>query len=88
MKLEGRKIIFHHPDIGFTREIISKGCYTSMAGFDIASDDVVVDLGANVGVFSILAGIRAHDGHVVAIEPEDQNYRFLCDNVNGQSFLE
>ncbi|MEZ5572582.1 MAG: FkbM family methyltransferase [Halioglobus sp.] len=48
--------------------------------------DVVVDVGANIGYFSVLAASRvgAH-GAVFAFEPEPDNFRLLCANakLNG-----
>ena len=42
----------------------------------------LLDIGANVGYFSILgAGIVGPSGTVVAIEPEPVNYALLCANI-------
>lgn len=42
---------------------------------------VVIDLGANIGAFSVYA---AHAGAIVhAFEPEPENYRLLAANANG-----
>ncbi|MDG6908430.1 MAG: FkbM family methyltransferase [Nitrososphaerota archaeon] len=84
-KIEGRNIIFPHPDARFIDEIVVEGCYTLSPGFQIGPNDTVVDLGANIGIFSILAGIRATNGRVIALEPEEQNYQFLCENVRSNS---
>jgi FkbM family methyltransferase len=44
--------------------------------------DVVYDIGANVGVFSLIAGsLLAGEGLVVAFEPAFSNYARLCENV-------
>jgi FkbM family methyltransferase len=48
--------------------------------------DVLYDIGANIGAYSLIAAARAHDVRVVAIEPGYANYAALCDNVvlNGR----
>ncbi len=84
-KIEDRKVIFPHPDARFVDEIVVEGCYTSSAGFEIAKNDTVIDLGANIGIFTILAGIKAREGRVIALEPEKQNYQFLCENIRSNS---
>jgi FkbM family methyltransferase len=47
----------------------------------IEADDVVWDVGANLGVFSLLAADRAVDGRVVAFEPFEPTARRLQENV-------
>lgn len=49
--------------------------------YPIRETDVVVDLGANVGFFSVLAGKKARLGRVFAVEPCAENYRKLQANV-------
>jgi FkbM family methyltransferase len=41
--------------------------------------DTFLDIGANVGVFSLYAAMRGH--RVVAVEPESQNYSLLNTNL-------
>jgi len=48
----------------------------------IEPDDVVWDVGANLGVFSLLAADRAVDGRVVAFEPFEPTARRLRENVD------
>ncbi|MCP9485411.1 MAG: FkbM family methyltransferase [Gaiellaceae bacterium MAG52_C11] len=44
--------------------------------------DVVWDVGANVGVYALLAArLLGEDGTVVAVEPGYANFAALCDNV-------
>ncbi len=44
--------------------------------------DIVFDIGANVGVFSLIAASRLDgDGLVVAFEPGYANYARLCENI-------
>jgi FkbM family methyltransferase len=47
----------------------------------IQADDVVWDVGANLGVFSLLAADQAVDGRVVAFEPFRPTARRLQENV-------
>ncbi len=61
---------------------ISKEIYIDQ-GYDrfykLQEDDVVIDVGAHVGVFSLKAAKRART--VVAIEPHPFNYRLLLRNI-------
>ena len=46
---------------------------------------VVIDIGANIGAFSIQA-VLLGAGRVYAFEPEEDNYRILVDNINLNGF--
>ncbi|MCL4300776.1 MAG: FkbM family methyltransferase [Anaerolineae bacterium] len=48
----------------------------------IHEGDVVIDLGANIGYFSLLAAsLVGKKGKVYAFEPEPRNYSYLCKNI-------
>ena len=49
----------------------------------INPDDVVYDVGANVGAYSLLIGkiVQSGNGRVYAIEPESNNYSALNRNI-------
>ncbi len=51
-------------------------------GFDIKPNDVVVDIGAHAGIFTILASYFAKQGQVYAFEPFKENYNLLLENIN------
>jgi FkbM family methyltransferase len=58
-------------------EIWKDLCYER--DYHIQNGDVIVDIGANQGIFSLFA---AHRGAVVyAVEPDENNYGLLCSNV-------
>lgn len=65
--------------------IFSQGIYTPH-NLPIEKDDVVVDIGANIGVFSIYAACKTRNA-VYAYEPFPENYEALEQNlrVNGLS---
>src|SRR5438874_1733413 len=43
--------------------------------------DNVIDLGAQIGGFAIHLALNANvRGQIVAVEPEPENYKLLCDN--------
>lgn len=49
--------------------------------------DVVLDLGANIGYFSLLAArLVGAGGHVYSFEPEPTNYRYLKKNIELNGF--
>jgi len=47
----------------------------------LRAGDVLYDVGANVGSYSLIAAALARDVRVIAIEPGYANYTALCDNV-------
>lgn len=79
----GRLIRWDHADIGFVWEIFDRRCYTRVAGMGIGDHDTVIDAGAHVGVFTVLAAVCASRGRVIALEPNRTNFRKLTSNVEA-----
>jgi len=48
-----------------------------------APGDVVIDAGANIGLFSLLVARRQPQCKVLAFEPFDENFRLLTENLAG-----
>jgi len=51
-----------------------------MAGL-IKADDICLDIGANVGVYTLVMSDLARNGHVYAFEPSSMNFAFLQKNI-------
>jgi len=50
--------------------------------FDLNEGDKVVDAGANIGLFTVLAAKKLNNtGKVIAIEPDDNNFEILKENI-------
>ena len=60
---------------------VYKNCVYTPPGFEIKPKDVVVDLGANIGVFSLFAASVSSTVHVHAIEPSSRSFALLQQNV-------
>lgn len=54
----------------------------SMPGFEIKDNDVVIDIGAHVGLFSLFASQFCKSGKIYCFEPIKENYEALLDNIN------
>lgn len=50
--------------------------------FKIKKDNIVLDIGAHIGLFSILAAKSASNGKVYAFEPAEENFKLLLENTN------
>lgn len=50
--------------------------------FTIQPGDVVIDIGAHIGTFSVWAAQKATSGHVFSFEPDLENYILLDENKN------
>lgn len=48
---------------------------------DIGDNNVVVDIGANIGVYSLYAAMMAKNTFVYAYEPEERNFNLLLENI-------
>jgi len=56
-------------------------CFTP-EGFEIKSGDTVVDVGANLGVFSVWAATRAQGVRVISLEPSRRMFSLLIQNLS------
>ena len=83
--IRGKEIpmMFVKPDIyavSCTIEIFIKQVYERF--YKVKEGDIVVDVGANVGMFTVKAALSVGDkGKVIAIEPIEENFELLKRNI-------
>ncbi|MDO8669461.1 MAG: FkbM family methyltransferase [Candidatus Buchananbacteria bacterium] len=68
----------------FTRHIIDEIWNTNTynpPGFELKNNDTVIDIGANIGIFSVYAAKQAPAGIIYAYEPEPDNFKLLEENI-------
>jgi len=82
---EGRRLYWFHPDLGFIREIFEQRDYTGRPGMEIGKDDIVVDVGAHVGVFTVFAAAQASRGRVVSVEANGALFGRLLKNISANA---
>lgn len=85
--------LFLNPDDAVVSGALSLGVYepyqVSLFAESIKSGMTVVDIGANIGLYSILAGTRVGPGgHVLAFEPEPHNAAFLKKNIDSNGLAD
>jgi FkbM family methyltransferase len=80
MKLRYSDYVFESPgiNVGGFYSIFYLGSYDPILE-RLQRDDIVIDGGANIGVFSIIAARTAK--RVFAIEPHPVNFAYLCRNI-------
>jgi len=49
--------------------------------FEIKPNDVVIDVGAHIGLFTIYASQFCTDGKIYSFEPSTENYQLLLENI-------
>lgn len=67
-QVDGRSVSLDGSYFGAAREIYARGVYFRRPGFQLTSTDVVVDLGAHAGLFTVLAATLAE--RVIAVEAQ------------------
>lgn len=65
--------------ISIYREIFVKNVYNP-PGFEIKHGDVVIDIGANIGIFTLYAASQGC-GQIYAFEPHPDNFSILLENI-------
>ena len=61
-------------------EIYHKKIYEKF--YEVKEGDVVLDVGANIGAFSVkISGALGEGGRIIAVEPESTNFRLLRSNI-------
>jgi FkbM family methyltransferase len=51
-------------------------------GFSIKKEDIVIDIGAHIGLFSLFASQYCKNGKIFSYEPIEKNYNILKENIN------
>ena len=79
VRLRGVRLSGPHPrGVAYTAVALAAGEYAA-PGFEIAPGERVVDVGANIGAFSVLAASRG--AHVEAYEPHPETFAHLQRNT-------
>lgn len=68
-------------DRGIINEIWIEKHYVPK-GFEIKEKDTILDVGAQIGVFSVYAAHHAKKGKIYAFEPMSENFKMLKENTN------
>ncbi|MEM0118112.1 MAG: FkbM family methyltransferase [Conexivisphaerales archaeon] len=67
--------------IGLFNEVYFGDCYDLGSIVEHEKPLTIVDVGAHIGIFTVLAARRIPDSKVYAYEPSPYNYQFLVENV-------
>ena len=72
-----RLYLERHSDFSAFYQVFLEKTYPNLIT-KIRTGDTVIDAGANIGMFTVIASLLAGDGgHVIAIEPDPQNLKIL-----------
>lgn len=78
--LDSMKFHLAKPRLSVIFDVIRDRIYEQV--YDLREGDVVIDVGAHVGIFAVKAAKTVGEhGAVVAIEPEPRNNDFLAENI-------
>lgn len=73
-------------DILIVKEVVERGQYFNKEGMEIKKDNIVIDIGAHIGAFSVLAaGLGAN---VFSYEPAQDSFDLLVKNIEYNGFSE
>ena len=54
--------------------------------FEIGVEDIVIDVGAHIGTFTLNAANKAKKGKIIALEPSKETYKILKKNIEINNF--
>ncbi|SRR6266545_2940317 len=86
--VHGHRMVLHDParDRFIAPSLLHAGCFkpfeTELVMNEVRPGDVVVDVGAHIGYFTLLlAALVGPKSRVFAFEPDPDNFALLCRNV-------
>lgn len=85
-RLSNGRILAAPPQLPFREmfsEVFESGCYQPSVVFRIGTGDTVLDIGANVGLFSIWVALNVPSAKVFAFEAASDNFSALAENVRA-----
>jgi FkbM family methyltransferase len=86
--VHGHKLTVDPGDyLGLTINYIYEPEVTAFLQREVRRGDRAIDLGANIGYFTLLlAKLVGPEGHVIAFEPDSENFALLEQNVRANDF--
>lgn len=86
ISIQGNKMYVNSQDKVIVPQLLTQGVWekyeTELFSSSLKRGDVVLDIGANFGYFSIIAAKQVgNQGKVYAFEPEPDNYQLLVKNI-------
>ncbi|MDP3042918.1 MAG: FkbM family methyltransferase [bacterium] len=75
------KVINLNSNLGTISEIWHEKAYGDLSGIKHIKNPIVIDIGANIGAFSVFACHRLNNPYIYAFEPEISNFRLLEHNI-------
>jgi len=85
---DGTKIKVHPDSYALNHvfyTVFLKDEYEGLENFKIKEEDIIIDIGAHLGFFTIKAAKKACKGIVYALEPFSMHYKLLKDNILSNS---
>ena len=87
VNIDGEDISMRNTFKGYASNLIHEKNTTDLFKKVIKEGNVVVDLGANIGYFTLLAAkLVGPEGRVFAFEPEPKNYSYLIKNIELNNY--
>jgi FkbM family methyltransferase len=84
-ELFNRLTIVHPPKAGLVESILEiwfEKAYFPKGFYIRKPKDIIVDVGANIGLFTIQAALKNPDAQIIAFEPFPENFDCLAKNIN------
>lgn len=86
IKIKDKKMYVNSSDIGVASPLIKSGIYeeyeTEMFENLIKSSTMLIDIGANIGYYTLTAANKMNRGVIYSFEPVPANYDLLNKNIN------
>jgi len=82
--IEGKKIITRAKTIDksiFTEVALEELYFPKIKEFNFSSNPIIIDVGAHIGLFSILIDSKVKNSQIHAIEPNSENFNILKEQI-------
>lgn len=90
IELNNYKMYVNSSDAGVALPLIKKGVYgeflTEIVKNLIKSDTTMIDIGANIGYFTLIAASLINEGVIYSFEPVNNNHSLLAKNIALNKF--
>jgi len=84
--VEGNKMRVNWQDLGLSKEIVAYGrreiFSTDYFKHSIKKEEILLDIGANIGYYTLIAAKKARKGKIYAVEPVKENIKVLKENID------